>query len=77
MEKLIITAALTGGEFISKLQTDYVPCTEDEIVEEVVKCRKEGASMVHLHAKDPETGRPHPRPNSMFPGYIKGIRLRK
>jgi len=74
MEKLIITAALTGGEFVSKLQTDYVPCTTDEIVEEVVKCRKAGASIVHLHAKDPETGRPHPRPNSMFPEYIKRIR---
>lgn len=74
MEKLILTAALTGGEFISKLQTDYVPCTVDEIVEEVVKCRKEGASVVHLHAKDPETGRPHPRPNSAFPEYIKRIK---
>jgi len=74
MEKLIITAALTGGEFISKLQTDYVPCTVDEVVEEVCRCRKEGASVVHLHAKEPETGRPHPRPNSVFPEYIKRIR---
>ena len=74
MEKLILTAALTGGEFVSKLQTDYVPCTVDEIVEEVCRCRKEGASIVHLHAKDPETGRPHPRPNSMLPEYIKRIR---
>ncbi len=74
MEKLILTAALTGGEFVSKLQTDYVPCTVDEIVEEVCRCRKEGASIVHLHAKDPETGRPHPRPNSMLPEYVKRIR---
>jgi len=74
MEKLIITAALTGGEFVSKLQTDHVPSTVDEIVEEVRRCRKEEASIVHLHAKDPETGRPHPRPNSVFPEYIKRIR---
>ena len=74
MEKLIITAALTGGEFISRLQTPYVPCTVDEIVEEVCRCRKEGASIVHLHAKDPETGRPHSNPNSVFPEYIKRIR---
>jgi len=74
MEKLILTAALTGGEFISKLQTDYVPCTVDEIVEEVVRCHEEGASVVHLHAKDPETGRPHPRPNSAFPEYIRRIK---
>ena len=74
MEKLIITAALTGGDFVSKLQTDYVPCTVDEIVEEVVKCRKAGASIVHLHAKDPKTGLPHPNPNSVFPEYIRRIR---
>jgi 3-keto-5-aminohexanoate cleavage enzyme len=74
MEKLILTAALTGGEFISKLQTDYVPCTVDEMVEEVCRCKKEGASIVHLHAKDPETGRPHSDPNSVFPEYVKRIR---
>jgi len=74
MEKLIITVAPTGGDFVSKLQTDYVPCTVDEIVEEVVKCRKAGASIVHLHAKDPKTGMPHPDPNSVFPEYIGRIR---
>jgi len=74
MEKLIITAALTGGDFVSKLQTDYVPCTVDEIVEEVIKCRKTGASIVHLHAKDPKTGMPHSEPNSVFPEYIRRIR---
>ena len=38
----------------------------DEIFEEVVKCRKAGASIVHLHAKAPKTGMPHPDPN-LFP----------
>jgi len=74
MEKLIITAALTGGDFISKLQTDYVPCTAEEIVQEVVECRKAGASIVHLHAKEPKTGVPHTDPNSVFPEYIRRIR---
>ena len=77
MEKLIVTAALTGGDFVSKLQTDYVPCTVDEIVEEVVKCRKAGASIVHLHAKDPKTGMPHSDPNSVFPEYVRRIRESK
>jgi len=74
MEKLIVTAAPTGGDFVSKLQTDYVPCTVEEIVEEVVKCRKAGASIVHLHAKDPKTGMPHSDPNSVFPEYVRRIR---
>ncbi len=73
MEKLIITAAVTGGEFISRAQTEYVPCRVDEIVDEVCRCRKEGASIVHLHAKDPESGMPHRDPNPVFPEYIKGI----
>jgi 3-keto-5-aminohexanoate cleavage enzyme len=74
MEELIVTVAPTGGEFVSKLQTSYVPCTVDEIVKDVVKCRKAGASIVHLHAKDSETGMPHQNPNSVFPEYIRGIR---
>jgi len=74
MEKLVISVGPTGGEYVSKLQTEYVPCTVDEIVEEVAKCRKAGASIVHLHAKDPKTGMPHPDPNSVFPEYIRRIR---
>jgi len=51
MEKLIITAAVTGGEYVSKATTPYVPSTIDEIVEEVVRSVETGASIVHLHAK--------------------------
>ena len=32
MEKLIITAAVTGGEYVSKATTPYVPSTTEEIV---------------------------------------------
>ncbi|MBS7248968.1 MAG: 3-keto-5-aminohexanoate cleavage protein [Candidatus Freyarchaeota archaeon] len=73
-EKLIITAALTGGEFISRAQTPYVPATIDEVVEECVKCRKAGASVVHLHAKDPETGGSARDPNPVLKEYVKRIR---
>jgi 3-keto-5-aminohexanoate cleavage enzyme len=74
MQKLIITAAITGGEGVSKEITPYVPCTIDEIIEETVKCRRAGAAIVHLHAKDPETGRPASDPNTIFREYIRGIR---
>ena len=74
MEKLIITAALTGGEFVSKALTKYVPSKTEEIVEEVCKCYKEGATVVHLHAKEPRLGLPHPKPNSVLPEYVKQIR---
>ncbi len=73
-EKLIITAAVTGGDFVSKWLTPYVPSTVDEIVEEVVRVRKAGASIVHLHAKDPETGAPAKDPNPVLKEYVERIR---
>jgi len=56
LEKLIITAAVTGGEYVSKDTTPYVPSTVEEIVAEVAACVEAGASVVHLHAKDKSTG---------------------
>lgn len=57
LEKLIITAAVTGGEYVSKAITPYVPSsTVEEIVAEVAVCVAAGASVVHLHAKDKSTG---------------------
>ena len=35
MTKLIITAAVTGGEPVSRDMTPYVPCSPEEITEEV------------------------------------------
>jgi 3-keto-5-aminohexanoate cleavage enzyme len=75
MQELIITAAVTGGEYVSKLTTPYVPSTVDEIVTEVIACVEEGASVVHLHAKDPETGEPlSGNPNPVLKEYIDAIR---
>ena len=74
MEKLIITAAITGGELVSRRQTPYLPCTAEEIVDEVAKARRAGASIVHLHPKEPNIGLPHPNPNPVLREYIERIR---
>ncbi len=76
MSKLIITAAVTGGEPVSKEMTPYVPCSPEEIVEETVRCWEAGASIVHLHAKEPGTGKPAPDPNPLLKQYIGMIRDR-
>ncbi|MGQ9679665.1 MAG: 3-keto-5-aminohexanoate cleavage protein [Candidatus Bathyarchaeia archaeon] len=77
MEKLIITAAVTGGEYVSKATTPYVPCTVDEIVDEAVRSVDAGASIVHLHAKDPKTGEAWSGdPNPLLKEYIDRIRER-
>jgi 3-keto-5-aminohexanoate cleavage enzyme len=56
MNKMIITAALTGSQITRKL-TPYIPVTPEEIAEEAVRAYNEGASVVHLHARDPDPSR--------------------
>ena len=73
MSKLIITAAITGGEPVSREMTPYVPTTVEEITDEAVKCWEAGASIVHLHAKEPNTGKPHPDPNPVLKQYVDEI----
>jgi 3-keto-5-aminohexanoate cleavage enzyme len=73
MPKLIITAAITGGEPVNREMTPYVPTTLEEITEEAVKCWKAGASIIHLHAKEPHTGKPHPDPNPVLKSYVVSI----
>lgn len=53
MEKLIITAALTGAE-VTKEQQPNLPVTPDEIADAAYECYLAGASIVHIHARDGE-----------------------
>ena len=57
MEKVVITAALTGAA-TRKEQNPAVPYTPQEFAEESYKCWKAGASIVHIHVRDPQTGFP-------------------
>lgn len=51
MDKLIITAALTGG-IHGKEANPALPEQPDEIIREAVRCHDAGAAIVHLHARD-------------------------
>ena len=53
MEKLIITAAITGGA--SPLDNPYLPKTPEEQVKAAIQCRDAGAAIVHIHARNPVT----------------------
>lgn len=57
MRKVIITAALTGGDVVPS-QSPYIPVTPDEIVQEAFRAREAGAGIVHIHARDPQNGKP-------------------
>ena len=55
MEKLIITAAITGSRITREI-TPYIPITPEEIVQSAFECWQAGASVVHIHVRDPDTG---------------------
>ena len=57
MEKLIITCAPTGSLMVPA-QSPYLPITPEQIVDEVVRAADAGAAMVHIHARDPDDGKP-------------------
>ncbi|WP_374596555.1 3-keto-5-aminohexanoate cleavage protein [Sphingosinicella sp.] len=60
--KAIITCAVTGAVHLP-CQSDYLPITPDQIVEESVAAAEAGAAIIHLHARDPHTGRPTTDPD--------------
>lgn len=61
MEKLIITAALTGNITLPT-QTPYLPLTPQQIIDEAVRAADAGAASVHIHGRDPNTARPTTEP---------------
>ncbi len=56
-EKAIITAAITGG-IHTPTMSDHLPITPGQIADEAVRACEAGASVCHIHARNPETGRP-------------------
>ncbi len=56
-DKAIVTCAVTGGIHVPTM-SPHLPITPDEIVEEAVAAADAGASLVHVHVRDPETGEP-------------------
>lgn len=51
MEKLIITAAISGAE-VTKEHNASVPYTIEEVVKEAVAAYEAGASIIHLHVRE-------------------------
>ncbi len=56
MEKLVVTAAVTGGA--SPAGNPAKPKNPEEIVTATLECYNAGASVVHIHALNPETSEP-------------------
>lgn len=56
-KKVIISCAITGSIHTPSM-SEYLPVTPDQIARDAIDAAKAGASILHLHARDPETGRP-------------------
>jgi len=55
MEKLIITVGITGSR-ITRQQTPHIPITPQEIAQSGIEAWRAGASVLHIHVRDPKTG---------------------
>jgi uncharacterized protein (DUF849 family) len=74
MEKLIITAALTGNITLPT-QTPHLPLTPQQIIDEALRAANAGAASVHIHGRDPKTGRPTTDP-AVYREIAAGIKAR-
>ncbi len=72
--KVIITAAITGAVHIPSM-SDYLPITPEQIIAEVAAANSAGAAVVHIHARDPQTGKPMSDP-ALMKKITDGIRER-
>jgi uncharacterized protein (DUF849 family) len=72
MSKVIISCAVTGAVHTPTM-SPYLPCTPSEIAAEAIGAAEAGAAILHLHARDPATGKPTPDPD-VFMQFLPRIK---
>lgn len=72
--KVIITCAVTGSIHTPSM-SPYLPVTAEEIADAAIGAAEAGAAVVHLHARDPETGAPDQSPERFEP-FLRVIKQR-
>jgi len=72
--KVIITCAVTGSIHTPSM-SPHLPVTAEEIADAAIGAAEAGAAIVHLHARDPETGRPDQSPEA-FERFLPVIKQR-
>jgi len=70
--KVIVTCAVTGS-IHTPTMSPHLPVTPNEIVAAAVGAAEAGASVIHLHARDPQTGKPSPDPR-LFMDFLPRIK---
>ena len=72
--KAFISCAITGGMTVPG-QSEAIPVTVEEIVDSAVAAHEAGAAIVHVHVRDPASGKPSAE-LGLFEEVIAGIRER-
>lgn len=72
--KVIISCAITGSIHTPSM-SPHLPVTAEEIAESAIGAAEAGAAIVHLHARDPETGKPVHTPEDFAP-FLQVIKQR-
>jgi uncharacterized protein (DUF849 family) len=71
---VIISCAITGAIHTPSM-SDFLPITPEEIAQSAIEAAEAGAAIIHLHARDPQTGAPTPDP-AVFMRFLPIIRQR-
>jgi len=72
MSKTIISCAITGA-IHTPTMSDALPCHPDQIAEQAIAAAKAGATILHLHARHPDTGAPSVNPEH-FMAFLPRIK---
>jgi len=72
--KVIITCAVTGAIHTPSM-SPHLPVTPEQIAEAAIGAAEAGAAIVHLHARDPETGKPDQSPEA-FGRFLSRLKQR-
>ena len=70
--KVIISCAITGA-IHTPTMSDALPITPEQIARASIEAAEAGAAIIHLHARNPETGEPTPDP-AVFMRFLPTIK---
>lgn len=71
-KKIIITCAITGSIHTPSM-SPYLPITPDQIARSAIEAAEAGAAVVHLHARDPQSGLPSQDP-ALYEQFLPQIK---
>lgn len=72
--KVVLSCAVTGSVHTPTM-SPYLPITQQQIIDEAVRAFEAGASTVHIHVRNPETGEPSSDPG-LFGEVLSGIKAK-